>query len=80
MRNCSRSSGVRTSMLGFLKKRRCFPSERTIRLNPRSPQLDRLKVEYARVLLMLGRTGEAITTLEPFVYVEPGHRNTLRRR
>ena len=44
-----------------------LPLERTIRLNPRSPQLDRLKVEYARVLLMLGRTGEAITTLEPFV-------------
>ena len=44
-----------------------LPLERTIRLNPRSPQLDHLKVEYARVLLMLGRTGEAITTLEPLV-------------
>jgi adenylate cyclase len=44
-----------------------LPLERTIRLNPRSPQLSRLKVEYARVLLMLGRTGEAITTLEPLV-------------
>jgi TolB-like protein/class 3 adenylate cyclase/tetratricopeptide (TPR) repeat protein len=44
-----------------------LPLERTIRLNPRSPQLGHLKVEYARVLLMLGRTGEAITTLEPLV-------------
>jgi adenylate cyclase len=44
-----------------------LPLERTIRLNPRSPQVDRLEVEYARVLLMLDRTGEAITTLEPLV-------------
>jgi adenylate cyclase len=48
-----------------------LPLERTIRLNPRSPQLDRLKVEYARVLLMLGRTGEAIKTLEPLVTWNP---------
>ena len=44
-----------------------LPLERTIRLNPRSPQLDHLQVEYARVLLMLDRTGEAIATLEPLV-------------
>jgi hypothetical protein len=44
-----------------------IPLERTMRLNPRSPQIDRLRVEYARVLLMLGRSGEVITTLEPLV-------------
>ena len=43
------------------------PVERTIRLNPRSPQLDGLKVEYGRVLLMLGRADEAVTTLEALV-------------
>ena len=43
------------------------PLERTIRLNPRSPQLNGLKVEYARTLLLLDRTGEATTTLEPLI-------------
>jgi adenylate cyclase len=43
------------------------PLERTIRLNPRSPQLNGLKVEYARTLLLLDRAGEAASTLEPLV-------------
>ena len=43
------------------------PLERTIRLNPRSPQLSGLKVEYGRTLLLLDRTSEATSTLEPLV-------------
>jgi TolB-like protein/class 3 adenylate cyclase len=47
------------------------PLERTIRLNPRSPQLSGLKVEYARTLLLLDRTGEATSMLEPLVTWNP---------
>jgi TolB-like protein/class 3 adenylate cyclase len=44
-----------------------LPLARTIRLNPRSPQINSLKVEYARILLMLDRIGEAMAILEPLV-------------
>jgi TolB-like protein/class 3 adenylate cyclase len=47
------------------------PLERTIRLNPRSPQLNGLKVEFSRTLLLLGRTGEATSMLEPLVTWNP---------
>jgi adenylate cyclase len=43
------------------------PLRRTIRLNPRSAQVERLKWQYARDLLIVGRTAEAIAELEPLV-------------
>ncbi len=41
--------------------------DRTIRLNPRSANVNAAKVEYGRTLLMLGRNAEALATLEPLV-------------
>ncbi|MBV9812160.1 MAG: hypothetical protein JO326_05380 [Acetobacteraceae bacterium] len=55
--------------------------QRTIRLNPLSPQIANVKVEYARDLLLIGRNVEAIQLLEPLlswdlVTAEAGERAT----
>ena len=41
--------------------------DRTIRLNPRSVNVNAAKTEYGSTLLMLGRNAEAVATLEPLV-------------
>jgi tetratricopeptide (TPR) repeat protein len=43
------------------------PLQRTIRLNPRSPNINALKTSYAYTLILWGHTDEAIEILEPLI-------------
>ena len=48
------------------------PLQRTMRLNPMSPNLDAVKIEYARDLLLLDRNEEALAVLEPLQRIWTG--------